>query len=240
MDHTYWISKYEVTNQQYRHYLNDLLQDSVLTLDSLGCKSKWPGDAVRPAGEYYFKYWTDDFYLEGDSLRITRPEHPVVDVSWFGAKMFCLHYGFDLPTWEEWHKAAVGNRQQDFPWGDQIGPGYANYANSGDPYEPGTCPVGFFNGNNYEGFQTHDNQSPYGAYDMAGNAWEWTRTPWTPEHPFCIGGGGGFLFHYPAQLRAGSVDCLGTPWPQNLDRCFGSDGIRPVWVADAEKGGQDK
>ncbi len=48
---------------------------------------------------------------------------------------------------------------------------------------PSTTPVGFYNGQNYEGFQTTDSPSPYGAYDMSGNVEEWTSTPYLVDNP---------------------------------------------------------
>ncbi len=48
----------------------------------------------------------------------------------------------------------------------------ANYMYSGDPWDNATTPVGYYNGNN----ETIDCQSPYGAYDLAGNVGEWTIT----------------------------------------------------------------
>ena len=79
--------------------------------------------------------------------------------------------------------------QRLYPWGDEIDGSYANYNGSEDPfevesgveYEDTTTPVGYYNGNKYGSFQTTDNASPYGAYDMAGNAWEWVED-WFEEN----------------------------------------------------------
>lgn len=46
-----------------------------------------------------------------------------------------------------------------YPWGNEIDPAYVNF----NEYVGDTTKVG-----SYE-----DGKSPYGVYDMAGNAWEW-------------------------------------------------------------------
>ena len=93
--------------------------------------------------------------------------HPVVGVSWYGARAFCLHYGYSLPTEWEWQAAADYDGSYDYPCGTTIDTSKVNYlqANplnlSQDPY---TTPV------------DHYPSYGYGLNDMGGNVWEWTST----------------------------------------------------------------
>ena len=102
------------------------------------------------------------------------PTLPVVGVDYASAQAYCEWIGGRLPTWSEWVIAANGEEDQLYAHGNDISPADANYFDSGDPYEPGPTPVGYYNGET-EGFTTNNSFSKYAAYDMTGNVWEWVN-----------------------------------------------------------------
>jgi formylglycine-generating enzyme required for sulfatase activity len=136
--------------------------------------------------------------------------HPVTMVTWFGAEAYCAYYGWRLPTELEWEKAARGTemvygRGFPFPWGTEIESNHANYYSSHDLFEKlqgklgNTTPAGMFNGSNYQGFETQDQASPYGLYDMAGNVWQWTGDDYPKQHYRYLRGGS--FYSYEVDLR---------------------------------------
>ena len=104
---------------------------------------------------------------------VEKEMHPVVKVSWNDAKEFCEWVGGRLPTEAEWEKAASwddgAKTKHTYPWGGTSDCTYANYAGKeggNDTCVGDTMPVG-----SYESVK-----SPYGLYDMAGNASEWVSS----------------------------------------------------------------
>lgn len=107
-----------------------------------------------------------------DDPRIAGATMPVVGVTFADAERFCAYVGGRLPTEEEWEKAARGDSNRVFPWGDAWGEGLANHGTS--PFRPDgadgfdlLAPVGSFPAG----------ASVYGVLDLAGNVWEWTSSP---------------------------------------------------------------
>jgi formylglycine-generating enzyme required for sulfatase activity len=128
----------------------------------------------------------------------TRPSHPANCVDWNDAHAYCAFAGKRLPTEEEWEYAARGNDERAFPWGDAAPNANVLNALGEDDGFARTSPVGRYDAG----------RSPFGAWDMAGNVWEWTDSAWSDdyasarEYDLKVVRGGGFGTSSPALLRA--------------------------------------
>jgi iron(II)-dependent oxidoreductase len=103
--------------------------------------------------------------------RFNGPDQPVVCVNWDDAVAYCRFRGGRVPTEAEWEFAARGTDERRYPWGDEWHPEWVNQHTPDDGFRY-TAPVGSF----------PRNVSPFGAFDMAGNAWEWTADYWDPGY----------------------------------------------------------
>ena len=238
IDYDYWIGKFEITNEQYFKFLKEAIEQQIIFTKDNKLFIPHPDAPSSSAHCFLVKYLDHAIYIDTQgklTLNITYAQHPVTSVSWYGANAFCKYYGFVLPNEKEWEKAARANNSTRFSWGDDINGHYANFLNSHDPYEPGTTPVGYYNGRQHAGFQTKNACSPYGCYDMAGNAWEWTRDLFQSDSKNHLGKGGSFNIHTPAGLQIYYVSTFrvaqDTP---PLDCTHLADGFRVVKRFDHE------
>jgi formylglycine-generating enzyme required for sulfatase activity len=151
---------YPITNAQFEQFMLAGGYDELTWWSEAG--RAWlkapPGYRTQPIKEP--EYWRDD--------RFNNPNHPVVGVSYYEAEAFCNWLTatndegrtYRLPTEAEWERLARGQQGREYPWGNDWQDGLCNTSEAGLKQ---TTAVGLFPGG----------QSPTGAYDCAGNVWEW-------------------------------------------------------------------
>jgi formylglycine-generating enzyme required for sulfatase activity len=204
----YEIMITDVTTAQYADFLNAAFADGYVKIDGEHIAGYYPGDKFRgvkheekiDAGDWIFIPLNDPSQrIKFDGKTFTVQEgyqnHPMTNVTWFGASGYCKYYKTRLPTEMEWEKAGRGTDERPFPWGEEIQRENANFYSSRDPFEDmstfgsRTSPVGFYNGQKYGDYQTLDSASPYGLYDMAGNVWQWIGNVYEGMHYRFMRGG---------------------------------------------------
>ncbi len=232
-----------VTNVQYAYYLNQALAAGAVKIADNQVVGYYPGDEFHgykheqeiKAGDWLHLPLDEDglqlaFDGEGFAPKADYENHPVVMVTWFGARAYCQFYGWRLPSEIEWEKAARGVDGRPFPWGYEIERNHANFYASRDPFERSagkqgdTTPVGFYNGRVYGSYQSLDSASPYGLYDMAGNVWEWTGDVYEGIHYRYMRGGSKANYAY--NLRVWTRNSAGPDYygPSVGFRCVRSRG----------------
>jgi len=143
----FYISKFEITNREWKRFRDDPGYDDV---------KYWPNGRIVPRDQ--IPYWTQANNHGGGTPE--SDDYPVIGVNWDAATAYCAWLSaktgkrYRLPTEAEWEKAARGQ---------VIDRQHANYVGA-QAYDT-VMPVGSFK----------DGASMYGAFDMAGNVLEWTQ-----------------------------------------------------------------
>ena len=164
----YYIDLYEVTYEQYAAYLN-----AANPLNE--CEGGYCFRTFWPVSLSVLYYQTDGTWTVLSGWE----DRPVGGVTWYGAATYCEYVGKRLPTEAEWEKAAKSDTGKFiYPWGVNWSQEAANSFDSSDPYETGfkpeSTPVGYYDGSDHDGeYETRDGSSPFGIYDLCGNAAEW-------------------------------------------------------------------
>jgi formylglycine-generating enzyme required for sulfatase activity len=166
----FWIDRLPVTNAQFCRFLNERGNQQEGGVEWLDVERS---RIKESQGRF--------------SVTQEYENHPVVCVSWYGASAYAKWASKRLPNEQEWEKAARGTDGRRYPWGDDFD---SSKCNTYEAMTGKTTPV-----------DAHpQGVSPYGCYDMAGNVWEWTATPWAEDEPYRVlrGGAWGGLQGYAA------------------------------------------
>ncbi len=162
---TYAMDVYEVTNAQFRKFI----EDNGYTAESHWSEAGWQWVQNRERRQP--SYWANE--------TVNGPNQPVVGVTWYEAEAYCRWAGKELPTEAQWEKACSGTDGRPYPWGDKP------LETDGDQMAPKsdeikTAAVG----------SAPQTQSPYGIHDLAGSVLEWTATEKADQGWVLRGGSG--------------------------------------------------
>ncbi len=144
----FFLDERAVTNAEYLQFLND--------------QSKWQRSRIPGlfADGSYLVHWQNDTAYGNPELA----DLPVVNVSWFAANAYCRWQGKILPTVAQWERAANASEtspdaSNDPAFAERILRWYS---------DPADQPLS-------ERAKSASYRNLFGAWDMHGLIWEWTR-----------------------------------------------------------------
>jgi formylglycine-generating enzyme len=186
----FWIDRTEVTNAQFAEFV---AATGYLTLAERGVRRSNAPDAPIVRGSAVFRsraggpamtsvpYWWE--FVEGTSWRAPDgpgssleglENYPVVHVAYEDARAYAQWKGRRLPTEAQFELAAQGTAHRDAAGAHAANTwqGMFPSLDLGADGHLGIAPVACYPPN------------PIGAYDLIGNVWEWTASPYYERHDF--------------------------------------------------------
>ncbi|MCP3914523.1 MAG: formylglycine-generating enzyme family protein [bacterium] len=187
---TFFMNVNELTNEQYKPFVEatghrppfDWGREAIdaaarAFLEEQGkarLEAQAAGKPIGPRKEFdKEKWWSENWRQsewkmpEADALR------PVTYVDYSDALAYCRWAGLRLPTETEFQRACRADSKNSFPWGEEWDD--KRFANTSEMKgRKQTMPVGSFPAG----------ASDYGIFDLSGNVWEWTSSPYVAHTKF--------------------------------------------------------
>lgn len=195
----FYLGQHPVTNQEYMEAVQWAYDNGYVTATTSTVQDNLDGSTQELLD---LNGWSCEIAFSGgvfslhDAGHGINPDHPVKEVSWYGAVRYCDWLslqaelsrayehtgdwacnggdpygaeGYRLPTDAEWEYAAQWNDERTYPWGNEFDDcSWANYFYSGVYCVGWTSPVGSY----------PDGPAALGLSDMAGNVRQWCNDWW--------------------------------------------------------------
>jgi formylglycine-generating enzyme required for sulfatase activity len=155
---SFYMGKYDITNSQYRAFLESALSQGLITVTSgvvykTGSGTSYPYCDTSTSSTYSQIVYSGGVFSVRTKGGRSMVNDPMVQVSWYGSVAYCnwrsqqegkeqcynlstwncdfAKHGYRLATEAEWEYAARGGLSgKRFPWGDTITHSQANYYSS--------------------------------------------------------------------------------------------------------------
>ncbi len=175
----FWIDQTEVTVAQFASFVK--ATGYITDAEKQKQAAVFSPDPHHPQQWWQLKSGYTWKTPNGSMGAIATPNEPVRYVSKNDAEHYAVWLGRDLPTELEWEYAAKANSKTDTPLHqpptDEHQHPQANYWQGEFPFQnlnqdhfKGVAPVGCFAANKFK------------LFDMIGNVWEWTSSPYQGAH----------------------------------------------------------
>ncbi len=183
---SFYLMTTEVTNEQYlafvkatgvhppEHWGEAAMRAGLTAFykeeEALKQAARAAGRPAPPAATFDRRVWWRDHWPTSNwSIPKGDEQKPVVFVDFTDARAYARWAGLRLPTEFEYQRAVRGDTTRAYPWGNDWD--NEKYAATSHLKKKGTLfPVASFPGG----------VNRQGVFDLAGNVWEWTSSPYAP------------------------------------------------------------